>query len=135
MAGPVLLSGGNPQISKGFGEAPVAAYLDAVPGWKNAVCRRLDALIMQAVPPAKKAVKWNTPMYGVEEGRWFTAFHCFDRYVKVSFFQGADMDPVPPEPSKMGKVRYLHVPETGIADEARLIDWFQQAARLPGEKM
>ena len=132
---PKLLSGGNPQIPKGFGDGPVQDYIAAVPGWKQGVCAALDKIITRAVPDVKKAVKWNTPLYGVEEGHWFTAFHCFDRYVKISFFQGASMDPVPPEASKVEAVRYFHVHADDELDEDLLARWMTQASRLPGEKM
>ena len=132
--GPVLLSGDNPQIPKGFGEAPVAAYIDAVPGWKQDVCRRLDALIVKMVPGVKKAVKWNTPLYAVEEGHWFTSMHCYKTFVRVTFFQGTQMTPVPAGPSKIGNVRYHDIRE-GAFDDAQLTDWIKQAAALPGEKM
>lgn len=132
---PVLLAGGNPQIAKGYGEAPVKAYLDAVPAWKNAVCRRLDALISQTIPGVQKAIKWNTPLYGMEQDRWFAAFHCYDKYVKVTFFRGLSLSPVPPVASKMKDTRYLHVAEQAPLDEARFVDWIRQAAALPGEKM
>lgn len=135
MTRPTLLSGGNPQIAKGFGEAPVQAYIDAVPGWKQAVCRRLDAIVSAAVPQLRKAVKWNTPLYGVEDGTWFLSVHCYDRYVKVGFFRGAGLDPIPPVASKVGDVRYLHIHEADDLDEARLTAWVKQAAALPGEKM
>lgn len=131
---PVLLSGGNPQIAKGHGEAPVQAYIAAMPGWKREVGRRLDALIGQAVPGVKKAVKWNSPFYGVEEGAWFLSFHCFTNYVKVTFFRGTSLDPVPPGKSKHREVRYLDIHE-GELDEARFTDWARQASRLPGERM
>lgn len=131
---PVLLSGGNPQIAKGFGDAPVQAYLDTVPGWKQDICRRLDAVITATVPGVLKAVKWNTPLYGVEEGRWFTSMHCYTDYVRVTFFQGTRMDPVPAGPSKVGNVRYHDIREGGF-DAVRLTDWMRQAAALPGEKM
>lgn len=133
--GPKLLSGGNPQIPKGEGDAPVQAWIAAAPGWKGEIAARLDALISAAVPDVRKAVKWNTPMYGVEEKHWFVAFHAFDRYLKVTFFRGGRMDPVPPEPSKMKDVRYLHLREDEPLDEAQLTDWIKQAAALPGEKM
>ncbi|HYF23085.1 MAG TPA: DUF1801 domain-containing protein [Caulobacteraceae bacterium] len=133
--GPVLLSGGNPQIAKGYGDAPVQAYIAAMPGWKREVGRRLDALIEQAVPGVRKAVKWNSPFYGVEEGVWFLSFHVFARYVKVAFFRGAALDPVPPESSKQKEVRYLHLHEDEPLDQARFVDWVTQAARLPGERM
>jgi hypothetical protein len=130
-----LLSGGNPQIPLGYGDAPVRAYLAAMPGWKRAVGRRLDALIVAAVPGVVKAVKWNTPFYGLEGQGWFVAFHCFDKYIKVSFFRGTSLDPVPPVASKQANVRYYHVPESGEIDEALFTDWVRQASALPGEKL
>lgn len=132
---PKLLSGGNPQIPKGYGEAPVQAYLDAVPGWKQSVAVRVDALISRAVPEVRKAVKYNSPMYGVEEGLWFMSMHCYDRYLKVAFFMGAHLDPQPPGTSKQADVRYLDIREGEVLDEAQFIDWVQQASRLPGEKL
>lgn len=132
---PVLLSGGNPQIPKGFGDAPVQAWIAVMPGWKQPIGRRIDDLIAAAVPEVQKAVKWNTPLYGVEEGVWFLSFHCFDRYVKVAFLNGAELDPPPPVASKHPRVRYLHIHENEAFDEARFTDWIEQAARLPGEKM
>lgn len=132
MTEPKLLSGGNPQIPKGDGDAPVQAYLDAMPGWKQAVGRRLDELIEAAVPGVRKAVRWNSPLYGAEDGRWFTSFHCFTKYVKVTFFDGAQLDPVPPEASKSGDTRYVHLHEDEALDEAQLRSWFEQASRLPG---
>lgn len=130
-----LLSGGNPQIPKGFGDGPVQDYIAAIPGWKQEVGRRLDEIITSAVPGVKKAVKWNSPLYGIEEGVWFASFHCFTNYVKLSFFQGTSLHPVPPEPSKVDGVRYLHVREHDTLDEDRLADWMVQASRLPGQKM
>jgi len=133
---PVLLSGGNPQIAKGDGDAPVQAYLAAMPGWKQAVGRRLDALIAAEVPGVRKAVKWNTPFYGVPEAEgWFLSFHCFARYIKVTFFQGGSLDPPPPETSKYPAVRYAHLREDEALDEAQLSAWIAQASRLPGEKL
>jgi hypothetical protein len=134
-AGPVLLSGGNPQIPKGYGEAPVQAYIAAMPGWKSAVGARLDALIGQAVPGVTKAVKWNSPFYGLEKDVWFLSLHCFDKYIKVAFFRGARLDPVPPVSSKTQDTRYLHIFEDKPLDEAQFIDWVKQASRLPGERM
>ncbi len=131
---PVLLSGGNPQIAKGYGDTPVQAYIAAMPGWKRGVGRRLDALIESAVPNVRKAVKWNSPFYGVEEGAWFLSFHCFTQYVKVTFFRGARLDPVPTGKSKYEDVRYLDIRE-GCLDEAQFADWVKQASRLPGENM
>lgn len=135
-ASPTLLSGGNPQIAKGEGDAPVQAYIAAMPDWKQAVGARLDALIEQAVPGVYKAVKWNSPMYGVAAGEgWFLSFHCFARYIKVAFFRGARLQPVPPEPSRSADTRYLHILEDGVLDEARFLDWVRQASELPGERM
>ncbi len=133
-AKPKLLSGGNPQIAKGHGDAPVQAYIAAMPGWKRDVGRRLDALIARAVPGVAKAVKWNSPFYGVEDGAWFLSFHCFNTYVKVTFFRGTSLRPVPPGESKQKEVRYLDVYE-GELDEARVAAWVRQASRLPGERM
>lgn len=135
MAEVKLLSGGNPQIAKGYGEAPVRAYIAAMPGWKRAVGERLDALITAAVPAVQKAVKWNSPMFGMERDVWFMSWHCFDRYVKVAFHRGAQMDPPPPVGSKQKDVRYLHIHEGDGLDEAQITDWITQASRLPGEKM
>lgn len=132
---PRLLSGGNPQIPKGYGDAPVQAWIEASPGWKRDAARRLDALITSAVPDVRKAVKWNSPMYGTEEGSWFAGLHGFDRYIKVAFFRGAALDPVPPVGSKQKDVRYFHLREDGVLDEDQFADWIRQAARLPGEKM
>lgn len=131
-----LLSGGNPQIPKGDGDAPVQAWLDAMPGWKQAVGRRLDALIAQTVPGARKAVKWNTPFYGAPDGEgWFTAFHCFERYVKITFFRGQALDPIPPVASKSGDTRYVHIHEAEAWDEAQFVAWVRQASALPGERL
>lgn len=131
---PALLSGGNPQIAKGYGEAPVKAYLAAMPGWKRDVGRRLDALIVRTVPGVRKAVKWNSPFYGVEDGVWFLNFHCFTKYIKVAFFRGTSLRPVPPGMSKHKDVRYLDIYEDGL-DEAQFADWVKQASLLPGERM
>ena len=131
---PKLLSGENPQIPKGYGDAPVQAYIAAIPGWKRDVAARLDALITKALPRVKKAVKWNSPFYGVEEGRYFLSFHVFARYIKVAFFNGAALDPVPPGASKHKNVRYLDIYE-GQFDEKQFIAWVKQASKLPGEKM
>lgn len=133
-AGPKLLSGGNPQIAKGYGEAPVAAYLDAMPGWKQRVGRRLDALIAEAVPGARKAVKWNSPFYGVADDLWFLSFHCFTNFVRVTFFRGARLDPPPAGMSKYPDVRYYDIYE-GALDEAQFAAWAKQASLMPGEKM
>ena len=133
-AKPVLLSGGNPQIAKGDGDAPVQAYIAAMPGWKSEVGRRLDALIMRTVPGVRKAVKWNSPFYGVEGQGWFLSFHCFTKYIKVTFFRGTSLHPVPPGASKHRQVRYLDIYEDQL-DEAQFADWVKQASELPGERM
>ncbi|MEQ1952611.1 DUF1801 domain-containing protein [Mesorhizobium sp. CN2-181] len=131
----VLLSGGNPQIAKGYGDAPVQAYIAAMPGWKSDVGRRLDAIIERSVPGVRKAVKWNSPMYGVEEGTYFLGIHVFTKYIKVAFFRGASLDPLPPVASKHKDVRYFHIVEDEALDEAQFADWVKQASKLPGEKM
>jgi hypothetical protein len=136
--GPVLLSGDNPQIAKGYGEAPVQAYIAAVPGWKQDVVRRLDALVGEAVPGVRKAVKWNSPLYGAPGGpqdTWFASLHCFTRYVKVAFFRGAALDPLPPGASKQATVRYLDIREDDPFDAEQIAAWMRQASALPGEKM
>jgi hypothetical protein len=133
-AKPKLLSGGNPQIAKGSGNAPVQAYIAAVPDWRRDVCKRLDAIITRAVPGVKKAVKWNSPFYGLEEGLWFASFHVFARYVKVTFFQGASLKPPPEGKSKYPAVRYYDIHE-GELDEKQFVAWVKQAAKLPGERM
>ena len=127
----VLLSGGNPQIAKADGDAPVRAYIAAMPGWKRDVGKRLDALIVRNVPDVRKAVKWNSPMYGIEDRGWFLSFHVFTRYVKVTFFRGTSLRPVPPGASKQKDVRYFDIHE-GELDEARMATWVKQAAALPG---
>jgi len=133
--GVVLLSGGNPQVAKGYGDAPVQAYIAAMPGWKSAVGRRLDELIVRTIPDVQKAVKWNSPMYGVEQGSWFLGIHVFAKYIKVAFFNGAMLRPLPPGESKQPKVRYLNIHEDDKLDEAQFVDWVKQASELPGEKM
>ncbi|MGD9644697.1 MAG: DUF1801 domain-containing protein [Pirellulales bacterium] len=134
-AQPKLLSGGNPQIAKAYGDTPVQAYIAAMPGWKREVGRRLDALIARAVPHANKAVKWNSPFYGIEGQGWFVSFHCFTKYVKVAFFRGASLRPLPPGTSKQREVRYLDIYEHDQLDEAQFTRWVKQASRLPGEKL
>jgi hypothetical protein len=133
-AEPVLLSGGNPQIAKGDGDAPVQAYIAAMPGWKRDLGRRLDALIVRTVPAVHKAVKWNSPFYGIEGEGWFLSFHCFTKYLKVTFFRGASLRPVPAGASKHKDVRYLDIYE-GQLDEAQFITWVKQASELPGERL
>ncbi len=130
-----LLSGGNPQIAKATGEAPVKAYIAAMPGWKRAVGKKLDVVISRAVPGVQKAVKYNSPFYGMEQGSWFMSFHCFEKYVKVAFFKGALLEPMPPGPSKQKDVRYLDIHEDEEIDEAQFGDWVKQASNLPGERM
>jgi hypothetical protein len=129
-----LLSGGNPQIAKGYGDGPVQAYIAAMPEWKSAVGRRMDAIIEDTVPGVTKAVKWNTPFYGIEQDLWFVSFHCFTKYIKVTFFQGASLVPAPKGKSKYPAVRYYDIHE-GKFDEAQFAAWIKQASQLPGEKM
>ena len=138
-AKPVLLASGNPQIAKGYGDAPVQAYIAAMPGWKRELGRRLDALIVRTVPGVHKAVKYNSPLYGVEglgdEGGWFLGVHVFTKYVKVAFFRGASLRPLPPGEFKQKDVRYLDIHEDDKLDEAQLAAWVKQASQLPGERM
>ena len=131
----VLLAGENPQIAKSESDAPVQAYIAAMPGWKSEVGRRLDAVIERTVPGVRKAVKWNSPFYGVEGDGWFLSLHCFTKYVKVAFFRGASLRPLPPGESKHQEVRYLDIREDDPFDEAQLAAWVKQASRLPGERM
>jgi hypothetical protein len=133
--GPPLLSGGNPQIPKAYGDAPVQAYIAAMPGWKSDLGRRLDEIIVRTVPGVKKAVKWNTPLYGMEDQGWFLGFHCFTKYVKVTFFNGGFLEPLPPGASKTAGVRHLDLREDDPFDEAQFALWVRQASQLPGEKM
>ena len=138
-AKPTLLAGGNPQVAKADGDAPVQAYIAAMPGWKRDVGRRLDAPIVRTVPGVRKAVKWNSPFYGIEgQGKrqaWFLSFHCFTKYIKVAFFRGTGLRPLPPAKSKQKDVRYLDIHEDDRLDEAQLADWVKQASQLPGERM
>ena len=134
-AKPKLLSGGNPQIAKAYGDAPVQAYIAAMPGWKSDVGRRLDALVTRTFPGVYKAVKWNSPLYGIEGEGWFLGIHVFTRYVKVAFFRGTSLRPIPPGASKHKQVRYLDIHEDDELDEARLKAWVKQASKLPGERM
>lgn len=134
-AEPVLLSGGNPQIPKAQGDAPVQAYIAAMPGWKSDLGRRLDDIIVRTVPGVTKAVKWNTPLYGIADQGWFLGFHCFTRYVKVTFFNGGSLDPLPPGASKTAGVRHLDIREGDPLDEAQFAEWVRQASVLPGERM
>ena len=134
-APPVLLSGGNPQIAKGYGDAPVQAYLAALPGWKRDVGQRLDALVVRLVPGVQKAVKWNTPLYGMPGQGWFLGVHAFTKYLKVTFFRGASLRPVPPGESKSQDTRYFHIRQDEPFDEAQLAAWVKQASQLPGEDL
>jgi hypothetical protein len=132
LAKPALLAGGNPQIANADGDTPVQAYIAAMPGWKRDVGRRLDTLIVRTVPGVRKAVKWNSPFYGVEGRGWFLSFHCFTRYIKVGFFRGTSLSPVPPGASKHKEVRYLDIHENDRFDEVQLATWVRQSAALPG---
>jgi hypothetical protein len=127
-----LLSGGNPRIAKADGDAPVRAYIAAMPGWKSPIGQRLDAIIARSVPKVRKAVKWNSPFYGIEGQGWFLSFHTFSQYVKVAFFRGASLRPTPPGESKQKEVRYLDIHEGDTLDEAQLAKWVKQASALPG---
>ena len=134
-SGPRLLSGGNPQIPKGDGDGPVQSYIAAMPGWKRDIGERLDALIGSVVLDVHKAVKWNQPFYGLEGEGWFVAYRCFDRYIKITFFRGTSLDPIPPEGSKVPETRYFHIHEDDDLDEAQFASWIEQASTLPGEKL
>jgi len=132
---PVLLSGGNPQIAKAEGDAPVQAYIAAMPGWKSDVGSRIDALIVRTVPGVHKAVKWNSPFYGFQGRGWFLSIHCFTKYIKVAFFRGMSLHPVPPVESRNKDTRYFHIHENDQMDEAQFVAWVEQASQLPGERM
>jgi hypothetical protein len=134
-AKPKLLSGGNPQIAKAEGDAPIQAYIAAMAGWKSDVGRRLDALVTRAVPDVHKAVKWNSPLYGIDGQGWFLGIHCFTKYIKVAFFRGASLRPVPTGESKQKEVRYLNIREDDELDEAQFARWVKQASQLPGQRM
>ncbi len=134
-ATPKLLSGGNPQIAKGDGGAPVHAYITAMPGWKRDVGRRLDALIVRTVPNVRKAVRWNSPFYGIEGQGWFLAFHCFTKYVKVTFLRGTSLRPLPPVESRHPHTRYFHIHEGDQLDEELVASWIRQASKLPGDPL
>lgn len=132
---PKLLSGGNPQIPKGDGDAPVQDYIAAMPGWKHEVGRYLDDLVVRTVPDVRKAVRWNSPFYGMDGQGWFLSYHCFTKYIKVTFLNGAALDPAPPVTSKHDAVRYFHIHEDDAVDEAALASWIRQASQLPGEDL
>jgi len=129
---PALLAGGNPQIARGDGDGPVQAYIAALPGWKRDVGRRLDALIVRTVPKVRKAVRWNSPFYGLEGEGWFLGIHCLTKYIKVGFFRGTSLRPVPPDESKQQDVRYLHIYADDLLDEKLVASWIRQASKLPG---
>ena len=135
MTKPKLLSGGNPQIPKGDGDAPVKAYIAAMPGSKQRVGRQLDELIERTVPGARKAVRWNSPFYGIEGRGWFLSFHCFTKYIKVTWLNGGSLRPLPPVASKYEHVRYFHIHERDELDETLLVSWLEQASTLPGEAL
>jgi hypothetical protein len=132
---PRLLAGGNPQIAKGDGEAPVRAYIAALSGWKRDVCQRLDTLVTRTVPGVRKAVRWNSPFYGAGDQGWFLSLHCFTKYIKVGFFRGKSLRPLPPGDSTHKDMRYLDVRDGDALDEAQFVDWVKQASALPGERM
>jgi hypothetical protein len=132
---PKLLSGGNPQIPKGDGREFVSAYLNGLPRWKQTVGRKLDELILKSVPNSKMAIRWNTPFYGIEGNGWFIAFHCLTKYMKVTFFRGTSLNPIPPESSKQENVRYFHIKEKDQIDEKLFTNWIEQASKIPGEKV
>lgn len=132
---PPLLSGGNPQIPKGYGDEPVQRYIAAMPGWKRGLGERLDELIMEVAPTTTKAVKWNQPLYGTGDDVWFASFRCFTKYVKLTFFAGVRLDPPPPGAGKDPNARWLDIHEADVLDEPRLRGWLQQAATLPGERL
>ena len=134
-SGPVLLAGGNPQIAKGDGDAPVQAYIAAMPGWKREVGRRLDALIVRAVPGVHKAVKWNSPLYGVEGQGFFLSIHCFTKYIKVTFFRGTSLRPLPPGESTQKEVRCFDIHQDDALDETQFMGWVRQASQLPGQRL
>ena len=129
---PTILAGGNPRIAKADGDAPVQAYIAKMPGWKREAGRRVDAAITKAVPQLQKAVKWNSPFYGVEGMGWFLSFHTYTHYVKVAFFNGTSLKPMPPGESKTANTRYIDIREGDAIDAAQLAKWAKQAAKLPG---
>ncbi|MBN8551291.1 MAG: DUF1801 domain-containing protein [Caulobacterales bacterium] len=132
---PKLLAGGNPQIAKGFGQAPVDAWIAAAPGWKSTTAGELDALITRLVPDVQKAVKWNSPLYGLDGKTWFLSFHAMTRYIKVALHNGVALTPPPPVGSKQPRIRYVHLHEGEAVETPQLVSWITQAAALPGEKM
>jgi hypothetical protein len=133
-ATPKLLSGGNPQVAKGYGDGPVQTYIDAMPDWKHAIGKQIDAIVEEVVPDVVKAIKWNSPFYGMEKDSWFLSYHCFTKYIKLTFFRGSSLEPHPPEKSKYDDVRYFHIYQ-GDDFSDQLTDWVRQASQLPGEKL
>lgn len=133
--GVILLAGGNPQIAKGDGRPPVRAYLDAMPGWKGEIGRHLDELIRAELPDVRQAVRWNSPFYGVDGNGWFVSMHCMTKYVKVTWLNGGQLDPLPPETSKYPAVRYSNIREGDPIDDAQIRAWVRQAAALPGDPL
>ncbi len=129
-----LLSGGNPQIPKGDGDGPVQAYIAAMPDWKGEIGRHLDDLVNEVVPHARKAVRWNSPFYGVEDNGWFLSYHCFTKYVKVTWLNGSHLEPPPPLSSKHEHVRYLNITARTDMNDDQLRDWIRQAADAPGDE-
>ncbi len=127
-----LLSGGNPQVTKGGGDAPLQAYIAAMPGWKNDIGKRLDTLIERCIPNVRKAVRWNSPFYGTDELGWLVSFHVLTRYVQVNFFSGASLHPIPPGSGKDPKARWINIFENDSLDEAQMTDWLNQASKIPG---
>jgi hypothetical protein len=135
MTEPRLLSGGNPQIAKGTGDAPVQAWIAAIPGWKSDLSRRLDTLVTATVPGVRKAVKWNTPLYGMDGESWFLGLHGYKNYIQVTFFRGTALTPVPPGASKTRDTRYFKIHEHDPFDETLFASWLTQASQLPGERL
>ncbi|MEX1042667.1 MAG: DUF1801 domain-containing protein [Pirellulaceae bacterium] len=132
---PKLLSGGNPQIEKGDGDGPVQAYIAAMPDWKQGVGRRLDELITRTVPTVRKAIRWNSPLYGIEGQGWFLSYHCFTKYIKVALLRGSSLSPLPPVASKDPNSRYFHIHENEELDEKQVVAWIKQAAEMPGDPL
>jgi hypothetical protein len=130
-----LLSGGNPQIPKGYGDGPVQDFIKAAGGWKGDVARQIDTLVVRTVPDVSKAVKWNSPLYGKGDGSYFLSFHCYEKYIKVAWHNGTKLHPMPPVESRQELIRYLHVSPDEALDEVQFVDWVKQAWELPGEKM
>lgn len=131
----VLLSGGNPQIAKGDGDEPLQAYLEAMPEWKGEIGRHIDDLVREVVPQALRAVRWNSPFYGIEGNGWFLSLHCFTKYVKITWLNGSELDPNPPGTSKQQRVRYLDIRQHDEIDDDQIRQWLRQAVTIPGDKI